>query len=331
MKLHNNEKLFRDAIRFTAQQMNNLQPEYVEKDYWVTYALQVIFNHEIGKDTIFKGGTALSKCFKLIERFSEDIDLFVLRHKGESDNKLKSKLKTIGYAVNRFLPEIEIPGITNKKGMNRRTAHTYLKKFFGNYGQIRDVIIIEATWLGHQEPYTSKMATSLVGEIMLANGQTNIVEDYGLLPFDVKVLEPARTFCEKIMSLVRFSYEINPIDELKKKIRHTYDLHKLLQQNEFSEFLNSTAFVQMLTKVASDDVVSFRNNNEWLMHHPYEALIFSDLDSVWTQLTPVYNGIFKDLVYGVLPDEAAVFETLKKIRERLADIEWQIQIESKRC
>jgi predicted nucleotidyltransferase component of viral defense system len=54
MKLHENKSLYRDAIRFTAQQMN-LQTEYVEKDYWVTYVLFTIFNNEIGKDTVFKG------------------------------------------------------------------------------------------------------------------------------------------------------------------------------------------------------------------------------------------------------------------------------------
>jgi predicted nucleotidyltransferase component of viral defense system len=65
MNLHNNISLYRDAIRFTAQQMN-LQAEYVEKDYWVTYALFTIFNNEIGKDTVFKGGTALSNVLNLL-------------------------------------------------------------------------------------------------------------------------------------------------------------------------------------------------------------------------------------------------------------------------
>ena len=60
MNLHLNKNLFRDAVRITAQQMN-IQPEFVEKDYWVTYALHTIFNNEIGNDTVFKGGTALSK------------------------------------------------------------------------------------------------------------------------------------------------------------------------------------------------------------------------------------------------------------------------------
>lgn len=58
MKLHQNIKLFSDAVRVTAQQMN-IPPEFVEKDYWVTYALFTIFHNAIGKDTVFKGGTAL--------------------------------------------------------------------------------------------------------------------------------------------------------------------------------------------------------------------------------------------------------------------------------
>lgn len=69
MKLHQNKKLFSQAIQFTSDKMQIL-PIYVEKDYWVTYALFTIYNDEIGKDTIFKGGTALSKCYKVIERFS---------------------------------------------------------------------------------------------------------------------------------------------------------------------------------------------------------------------------------------------------------------------
>lgn len=68
MKLHENISLYSEAVRFTSQQMN-LKPEYVEKDYWITYALFTIFHNKIGEDTVFKGGTALSKCFHMIESF----------------------------------------------------------------------------------------------------------------------------------------------------------------------------------------------------------------------------------------------------------------------
>lgn len=87
MRLHENKILFRQAVQFTADRMQ-IPAIYVEKDYWVTYVLFILFNHDIGKDTVFKGGTALSKCYNMIERFSEDIDLVVLRREGDSNYKL---------------------------------------------------------------------------------------------------------------------------------------------------------------------------------------------------------------------------------------------------
>ena len=326
MRLHQNIPLFQDAVRITAQQMN-IPPEFVEKDYWVTYALFTIFHNEIGKDTVFKGGTALSKCYHLIERFSEDIDLVVVRREGESNNRLTTKIKTISDVVNAVLPEVNIEGLTQKMGMNRKTAHSFNKEFKGSYGQVRDVIIVEATWLGYYEPYTTKSIVSFIGQMMIDNNQSDIAKENGLLSFDLRVLEPVRTICEKIMSLVRFSYSQNPMDDLKKKIRHTYDLHQLLKQDEFLYFFQSTDFDNMLLKVANDDVVSFRNNNSWLNHHPKEALIFKDLDNVWSELKPIYDGDFKNLVYGALPNNEAILETLKMIQERLIVIYWSIKID----
>ena len=85
----------------------------------------------------------------------------------------------------------------------------------------------------------------------------------------------------------------------------------------------------MLLKVANDDVVSFKNNNKWLIHHPNQALIFKDLGNVWRELKGTYIGDFKNLVYGELPPEKAVLETLKMIQERLKTISWEIKIEPK--
>jgi len=169
MRLHENITLFRQALQFTSDQIQ-INPIFIEKDYWVTYALHTIFNHTIGSDTVFKGGTALSKCFKMIDRFSEDIDLVVLRREGESNNRLTTKIKTIGEVVSSVLPEVQVDGLTQKRGMNRKTAHAYNKEFQGNYGQVRDVIVVEATWLGYYEPCTTKKLNSLVGEMMQNNG-----------------------------------------------------------------------------------------------------------------------------------------------------------------
>lgn len=105
--------------------------------------------------------------------------------------------------------------------MNRKTAHSYAKEFQGSYGQVRDVIVVEATWLGYFEPYTTTTISLFVGSMMLNNGQQDIADANGLLSFKLLVLEPTRTICEKIMSLVRFSYGENPIADLNKKVRHT--------------------------------------------------------------------------------------------------------------
>lgn len=321
MRLHENPRLFRQAILATAQRLD--VPEvYVEKDYWVTYALYAIFHSEIGKETVFKGGTALSKCFSIINRFSEDIDLIVLRNEDESDNQLKNKIKAIGEVVASVLPEVNVPELTHKRGMNRKTAHTYAKEFKGDLGQVRDVVIVEATWLGYPEPYLTREVCSLIFEMMRHTQQLALAQEYGLHPFELKVLDPKRTICEKIMSLVRFSYNEDALDTLGKKIRHVYDLHLLLEQADMKEFFESEAFEQLLLRVAKDDVESFKNNNKWLVHHPNEAMLFADLDSLWQTLKPIYNTDFKRLVFGELPHDSNTLETLRRIKVRMDRIEW---------
>lgn len=69
MNLHSNRELFIDAITATSQRMDILEI-YVEKDYWICYALKLIYESSIKDEAIFKGGTALSKCYKYIDRFS---------------------------------------------------------------------------------------------------------------------------------------------------------------------------------------------------------------------------------------------------------------------
>lgn len=316
MRLHEDKKLFQEAVRFTAQQMGILEI-YIEKDYWVCYALKQIFTSPVAEYSIFKGGTALSKCYKIIERFSEDIDLVVIKSEEETPNQLKNKIKKISDVVNDILPEIPINGVTQKMGMNRKTAHSYSQNFKGNFGQIRDVIIVEASWLGYFEPNEKRSIRTFISEMMEQNYQQEMIETFGLEPFEVSVLNPKRTFCEKIMSLVRFSYTENPIQDLRNKIRHIYDLHKLLINNEITLFFESDEFPQMLKKVRQDDVLGYKNNNDWLSQPIKNALIFRDLENVWKDLSNVYHTDFRPLVYGDLPKENEILDTLRKIKARI--------------
>lgn len=325
MKLHQNELLFKDAILATSQQLG-IREIYVEKDYWVTYALFHIYTNEIGKETIFKGGTSLSKCFQLIERFSEDIDLVIKRNNSDTGNQLKRKLKQISTSVSRELPEIEINGITNKVGMIRKTAHTYPRMFTGNFGQVRDIIIIESSWLGSFEPYTTKSVNTFIYQMLLENNQQSLIETYQLGPFEVTVMDPKRTLCEKIMSLVRFSNTQNPISGLKNKIRHAYDLHLILRDVSMRSFFESSQFDNMLIEVGTDDIESFKNNNDWLKRHPSEALIFSKTEETWLQIKDVYTGSFSELIIGDIPDEYEIMHTLTEVSKRLKTIEWSLPL-----
>ncbi|MGZ3897160.1 MAG: nucleotidyl transferase AbiEii/AbiGii toxin family protein [Flavisolibacter sp.] len=152
--LHENAVLFKQAIQATAQRMGeqgkNIPEIFIEKDYWVTVALHHIFHSDAGGFVIFKGGTALSKCHRLIERFSEDIDLVVVRTEGDNGNTLKNKLRAISKSVEEILPEVEKIGVTNKRGMIRKTVHQYPKAGMqGVYGQVGEDITLNPVGLGH--------------------------------------------------------------------------------------------------------------------------------------------------------------------------------------
>ncbi|NQU52279.1 MAG: nucleotidyl transferase AbiEii/AbiGii toxin family protein [Bacteroidetes bacterium] len=325
MKLHENKELFQDAVLATAQFLN-IPEIYIEKDYWVTVALHKIFHSEMAGEVVFKGGTALSKCHKLIERFSEDIDVVVLKYEGENDNQLKKKIKKAGEIVSAIMPEIPSHELTIKTGNRRKTVHQYNKSFKGNFGQVRENIVFEATWLGDSEPNTCEIINSYVYDMMQNRGQIKLIEKYKMHPFKLQVLSIEKTLCEKIMSLVRFSNEDNPYVHLTDKIRHIYDIHMMLKNVDINNFFASIEFNQMLVDVGKDDVVSFKNNKKWLRNHPAQAIVFKQPKETWNKIRTPYQTTFKDLVTGTLPEEKELIETLKTVGSRLLEIEWTIEV-----
>ncbi len=93
MNLHNDEELFNQVIDFTAEYLN-ISRIYVEKDYWVTLVLKSISQSTYFENIIFKGGKFLLKTYKIIDRFSEDIDLAII-NSGKSSNQMKQLIKLI--------------------------------------------------------------------------------------------------------------------------------------------------------------------------------------------------------------------------------------------
>jgi hypothetical protein len=324
MTLHENPELFQQAVTATAQRLG-LKEIYVEKDYWVTFALHQICLSPLGGITVFKGGTSLSKCHRVIARFSEDIDLVIYRQEGESANQLNKKISKIGEIVTAVLPEVQLPGITHKMGNKRKTAHAYPHRFDDAYGQARPDIILEVTYLGNSEPNTTESISCLIAEMLAATGAHGLIEQFGLQSFPFLVLSLRRTFCEKVISLVRFSYDADPPQALATKIRHTYDLHLLLQVPAVADFLASADFEALLNRVGLDDRDALHTKIDWLYPHPKEALIFRETEAIWAQLRGTYHGSFRDLVFGELPAADAVRDSLGHIATRLQSLNWTVE------
>ena len=86
----------------------------VEKDWWVSRTLEIIFQMDIAQHLVFKGGTSLSKAWKLINRFSEDIDLaidkaFFEGYEGDISKTQITKLRKVAgaYTTGTFFDELQ--------------------------------------------------------------------------------------------------------------------------------------------------------------------------------------------------------------------------------
>lgn len=326
MNLHLDKDNFEGAIVATAEYFK-IPEIFIEKDYWVTYALHQLFHSDAKDLIVFKGGTSLSKCYKVIERFSEDIDLVIVKKDTDTGNDLKRKLKGVTEVVDNSILEI-VPNDPNTKklGSLRKIVYSYPKVGMqGNFGQVREHITLEVSHLGNFEPHKTKSICSFIAGYIKTTPNLELIKQFGLEDFEVKTLAIERTFCEKIISMVRFSYTENPLDDLSKKVRHTYDLYHLVQLEAIQKFVNSTEFDAMLLQVGIDDDKAIPNDKNWLYQHPKEALIFSKTSIVWNVLKKVYVTSFKELVTGRLPDENAVFETLVFLSERIQGMEWDIK------
>jgi len=108
MKLHENQPLFAQLLNFAANTLN-IRPEFIEKDYWITRALQRMSQNINSEKVVFKGGTSLSKAYRLTNRFSEDIDVAVIDADSFSGNQLKTFIKRLAKDMSADLNELVVP------------------------------------------------------------------------------------------------------------------------------------------------------------------------------------------------------------------------------
>ena len=155
MKLYEHPD-FEQAILRAAEHFRGrgLRPAVIEKDYYVTEALRII-SVTAGDKVIFKGGTSLSKGWNLIQRFSEDIDIFLdplafkpALGKNGIDRELKKLRDAVGAHPTLTFIENESQTIG---GFGRNDRFSYAQRF-GGPGEVANRVFLEAGAASGREP-----------------------------------------------------------------------------------------------------------------------------------------------------------------------------------
>ncbi len=318
MNINQDKGTFKDAITATAQSLN-ISEVLIEKDYWVTKTLMNLSRSKHRDKVVFKGGTSLSKAYNLIDRFSEDIDLAVIIE-NKSSNQIQKLIRSVEKEIVLDLKEIVIDGITSKGSKYRKTVYEYPKETaLSGYGQASDKLLIEVNSFTKPHPHEEMPIQSYIGQYLLSQNQEELLERYKLRSFDLKVLALERTFVEKVLGIVRLSYEENNVDKLKKKVRHLYDLHQLNQDERITTFLSSKSKIkEMINLVKMDDRNNHEFTGEWIDNPIHQSPFFKE--NLHSHLASTYNGDFKSLIFGELPSFASVESSLYNIAECIGDL-----------
>lgn len=316
MNLHEHADKFVEIIQATADHLS-IPAVYVEKDYWVTYILRNLSRSDYKERLIFKGGTALSKAYKLIRRFSEDIDLAA--HLPDfSGNQIKNYIRDAETQLTEGLTYLpEYPG-ESKHGSFRKTWFEYPRQMDGEFAQASPFLLLEINAFTTPEPYSLMPVSTLIAESLEMMGRSDLVQEFGLAAFEVNVLNIERTVAEKIMGLVRASCGENAEEQLKAKIRHIYDLCLIRRDAKYAGLFTDDALLPMLKVVEDADRQQFRHAGSWLDSPLHETVIFSDAASIWQKIRGEFHTRFAPLVYdGDIPEDDEVISLLDAICAQL--------------
>ena len=213
---------FEQAMVRAAEQFE-VSEQFVEKDYYVTEILRIVADR-LGDKAMFKGGTSLSKGWGLINRFSEDIDLFVNRERFDpppGTNKMDKMLKELSEAIAQHPALTWLDEGITIGGFGREDYFQYDSRLTPCPGFVPPCDSSRAS--KRTFPTEAVPITSMVGQYLLKQGRGDMAND--LRGFEMTLLHFRRTFVEKLFALhgkvVRFVAEGHP---LGRHARHYSDL-----------------------------------------------------------------------------------------------------------
>ncbi len=238
---------FDATVDAAAARLGGINAVIVEKDYWVSQVLHVLAE-EFPDDFVFKGGTSLSKCYRLIRRFSEDVDLLILpngRGTSRIDTLMKDMVARVGESLGST-PDRE-GGSTGKSRRVRVAYPTGRSEAEG----ISSGVLLEMGIRGSEQPHEILEAGCLLADAMTQAGQ-DIRKYDDLRPVRVPVLHPGRTLLEKL-AVIHTSLSGEPGEaDCQKHGRHYYDIHQLLGDDRVRAMLNDRPQVEQVIASIQD-------------------------------------------------------------------------------
>lgn len=219
MYLHKDSELFCEVILSTSDALGIPIP-IVEKDYYVTMILKLLSERAPG--CVFKGGTSLSKCHHVIDRFSEDIDITFMEPLTAGARKTLKKDVIAGIST-----ELDLPISDWENARSRQDYNCYTFQYTPIEGLIPQSLIpgvkMEVSLASLAFPTQQMAVDSYVYQFLQKENQ-EIIDEYALTPFFMTLQTLDRTLADKVFAICDYYLE----GKTKRHSRHIYDIYMLL-------------------------------------------------------------------------------------------------------
>ncbi len=309
-----------------------MTPYAVEKDWWVTQTIGLIFQTDIASHLVFKGGTSLSKAWNLIERFSEDIDLALDRSffgmtgdlSGTQVKKLRKR--SFAYISEHFYPTLVAKFKEHGLDLDIRIAEAknadqdpliieiYYPNVIDYPGYIQPRVLVEIGCRSLREPFTDCAFSSLVGSHYPA-------QPFADAPITIPTVNPERTFLEKIF-LLHEEFQ-KPVEAIRvdRLSRHLYDVDRLIHTNYRKEILENKKLYQEI--VHHRRTITFIRGIDYDRHKP-EFINPLPPDAVLDAWKKDYQIMQEQMIYGESPKFEELLDNINGLKEQINKLDWDL-------
>lgn len=329
----------KEAIFNAIATEKGMTPFAVEKDWWVSRTLEIVFQMDIAKHLVFKGGTSLSKAWKLIHRFSEDIDLaidkeFFEGYEGDiSKSQIKKLRKEAGkYTTETFFKELkkvfmdlgyrdlEFKVIeAQDSDQDPRVLEIYYPNVIqSNSDYILPRVQIEISCRSLREPFTLKTFGALVDEFYHD-------KDFAAQLYEVPTVNPERTFLEKVFLLHEEFHRPKDKIRVDRLSRHLYDIFQMSKAGIDDRAINDKELYE--TIVAHRYKYARVGHVDYNLHNP-KSIDPIPIDIVFKAWEEDYAKMMEDMIYEESkPTFKELITYLIELKEMLNKIDWVFELD----